>query len=225
MGQAKVQIKRQILNNLERLRLLRLQRAGVLGNRDGVSIDAASSIDPSARVAHHASLRASHLGRHTSIGRFSKLAHADLGPFCSISWDVTIGAIGHPHDHPSTHAFAYVPEVGGYVTERHQQIETTNLGADVWVGANAVIMPGVTIGPGAIVGASAVITHDVAPYAIVDGVPGRPRGTRFPVEMVDRLLTVAWWEWPTNVLREHIQLFQEPLSERTLAELEAVRPS
>ena len=45
---------------------------------------------------------------------------------------------------------------------------------DVWVGAAAVILPGVTVGRGSIVGAGAVVTHDVPPDTIVGGVPGRP---------------------------------------------------
>lgn len=41
------------------------------------------------------------------------------------------------------------------------------------IGVNAVILPGVTVGKGAIVGAGAVVTHDVAPFSIVAGVPAR----------------------------------------------------
>jgi acetyltransferase-like isoleucine patch superfamily enzyme len=42
---------------------------------------------------------------------------------------------------------------------------------DVWIGAGAIVLPGVTIGRGSIVGAGAVVTHDVAPGTIVTGVP------------------------------------------------------
>jgi acetyltransferase-like isoleucine patch superfamily enzyme len=52
------------------------------------------------------------------------------------------------------------------------------IGADVWLGARAVVLPGVTIGEGAIVGAGAVVTKDVPPYAIVAGVPARQMGER-----------------------------------------------
>lgn len=52
------------------------------------------------------------------------------------------------------------------------------LGRDVWVGANAVILAGVTIGDGAVVGAGAVVTKDVAPYAVVAGVPAVRIGER-----------------------------------------------
>jgi UDP-2-acetamido-3-amino-2,3-dideoxy-glucuronate N-acetyltransferase len=44
------------------------------------------------------------------------------------------------------------------------------------IGANATILPGVTIGEGAFVGAGATVTHDVAPYALVVGVPARAVG-------------------------------------------------
>lgn len=44
---------------------------------------------------------------------------------------------------------------------------------DVWIGANAVILPGVTLGKGCIIGAGAVVTHNVSPYSIVGGVPAK----------------------------------------------------
>lgn len=47
------------------------------------------------------------------------------------------------------------------------------IGNDVWIGAHAVIMPGITLGDGAVVAAGAVVTADVAPNAIVAGVPAR----------------------------------------------------
>jgi len=52
------------------------------------------------------------------------------------------------------------------------------IGSDVWIGANAVVLPGVTIGDGVIVGAGAVVTGDIEPYAIVGGVPARKIGER-----------------------------------------------
>jgi len=47
------------------------------------------------------------------------------------------------------------------------------IGDDVWIGARAIIMPGVKIGSHAIIGAASVVTRDVPPYAIVAGVPAR----------------------------------------------------
>lgn len=56
---------------------------------------------------------------------------------------------------------------------------------DVWIGANAVILKGVTIGRGSIVSAGAVVTKDVPPYAIVGGVPAKVLKYRFTDEQID----------------------------------------
>lgn len=48
------------------------------------------------------------------------------------------------------------------------------IGDDVWIGAGAVVLPGVTVGAGAIVAAGAVVTESVPPLTIVAGVPARP---------------------------------------------------
>ena len=56
------------------------------------------------------------------------------------------------------------------------------IGNDVWIGANAVILPGVTIGDGTIIGAGAIVTSNTDPYSIVGGVPARKIGERTPSE-------------------------------------------
>lgn len=53
------------------------------------------------------------------------------------------------------------------------RVQKTVIGDNVFVGANAVILPGVTIGDGAIVGAGTVVTKDVPPAMVVAGNPGR----------------------------------------------------
>lgn len=47
------------------------------------------------------------------------------------------------------------------------------IGNEVWIGTNAVVLPGVTIGDGAVIAAGAVVTRDVPPYTVVAGVPAR----------------------------------------------------
>ncbi len=47
------------------------------------------------------------------------------------------------------------------------------IGDDVWLGANVIVLPGVTIGRGAVVAAGSVITKDVPEFAIMGGVPAR----------------------------------------------------
>ena len=52
------------------------------------------------------------------------------------------------------------------------------IGADAWIGAGAIILPGVSIGDGAVVAAGAVVTRDISPYTIVGGIPAKPLKTR-----------------------------------------------
>lgn len=60
-----------------------------------------------------------------------------------------------------------------YVRDYLKRVAPVVIEDDAWIGAQVVILPGVTIGSGAIVGAGAVVVRDVAPYSIVAGVPAR----------------------------------------------------
>ena len=74
----------------------------------------------------------------------------------------------------------------------------TVVGHDVWIGSEAMILPGVTIGSGAIVGTRAVVGADVPPYAVVAGNPARVVRMRYDASTVDALLHLAWWNWPVD---------------------------
>ncbi len=80
----------------------------------------------------------------------------------------------------------------------------TVVGHDVWIGMEAVIMPGVRIGSGAIVAARSVVTHDVPPYAIVGGNAARVVKMRFDEATIARLLEVAWWDWPVDRITRNL---------------------
>ena len=78
------------------------------------------------------------------------------------------------------------------------------IGNDVWIGTGVTILDGVTVGDGAIVGAGSVVTRDVAPYSIVAGVPGRLIGLRFDPVLVDRLLTLRWWDFDLSKVKPDV---------------------
>jgi virginiamycin A acetyltransferase len=80
----------------------------------------------------------------------------------------------------------------------------TVVGDDVWIGHEALILPGTRIGAGAIVAARAVVGGEVPPYAIVAGNPARVIRVRFPPETVERLLALAWWTWPVERITAHL---------------------
>jgi hypothetical protein len=70
------------------------------------------------------------------------------------------------------------------------------------------------------VGAGAVVTRDVAPYAIVAGNPARVIRPRFPVETADRLQRLAWWNWDHARLRAALPDFRRLSIERFLDKYE-----
>ena len=70
----------------------------------------------------------------------------------------------------------------------------TVIGNDVWIGQNAVILPGVRIGDGAIIGANSVVGSDIEPYSIVVGNPAKMLRKRFDDELISLLLHFKWWD-------------------------------
>lgn len=80
----------------------------------------------------------------------------------------------------------------------------TVVGNDVWIGYEALIMPGVQIGNGAIVSSRSVVTSPVPAYTIVGGNPARPIKQRFSDEEVAALESLKWWDWPVEKITEHL---------------------
>lgn len=72
----------------------------------------------------------------------------------------------------------------------------TIIGNDVWIGYDAIIMPGIKIGDGAIIASRALVTKDVEPYSIVGGNPAHLIRKRFNDETIAKLINLAWWDWP-----------------------------
>lgn len=74
----------------------------------------------------------------------------------------------------------------------------THIKDGVWLGMRAMIMPGVTIGEGAVVAANSVVTKDVEPYSIVGGSPAKVVKYRFNESVIDELISMKIYEWPTE---------------------------
>lgn len=109
----------------------------------------------------------SHLSPNCTIGRGSR-----LGKYVMCGPEVCIALGEHRMDICGTPViFSGAPE-----------LKETCIGDDVWIGARALIRSGVEVGRGAIIGMGAVVTHDIAPYSIVGGVPAKHRGYRFTSE-------------------------------------------
>jgi virginiamycin A acetyltransferase len=128
-----------------------------------------------------------------TIGRFAQIAHG--------ATFITSGAM-HPMSGFSTYPFRiFDPKtMMDYTDLPYKDIVVDH---DVWIGYEAIIMPGVHIGSGAIIATRAVVTHDVAPFTIVGGNPAQPIRQRFSDEVIADLLDIAWWDWPIDKINAH----------------------
>ena len=172
-------------------------------------------------LAHHSEIQNSIIGKRTSIGRYTKIRDANIGSYCSISWNVTIGAPSHPMTRITSHAFTYRKQFG--LVSKNENLETkiTTIGNDVWIGCNAVIMSGVTIGNGAIIGAGAIVTKNVEPYSIVAGVPAKKIRNRF--ENIDEINEIEWWNLDDEIIKQNIELFKWDLNNNVINKIKQLQ--
>jgi acetyltransferase-like isoleucine patch superfamily enzyme len=155
------------------------------------------------RIYRRAFLRSCTLGNMTYIAEGTSVGLTDIGSFCSIGPNVSLGGLGwHPTDRLSTHPAFYSSRLqagttfvsGNNKLDQETELQHTKVGNDVWIGAGCIVLDGVTIGDGAIIAAGAVVTKDVPPYAIVGGVPAKIIRYRFDISTINALLKWRWWE-------------------------------
>lgn len=164
-------------------------------------------------VGARSSVVESVMGDYSYVVSDSQIIYANIGKFANIASHVRINPGNHPIWRASLHHFMY--RAGDYGLGEHEEeffdwrrSNSVTVGHDTWFGHGAVVMPGVTVGTGAIVGASAVVTKDIAPYTIVVGNPARVLRRRVSEETEEKLLRIAWWDWPHDRLREHLGDFR-----------------
>ncbi|MCP3940099.1 MAG: CatB-related O-acetyltransferase [Desulfobacteraceae bacterium] len=133
-----------------------------------------------------------------------------IGKFCAISTGVKfiMNGANHKMDSFSTFPFAIFGADWGEKL-KNQEIGApskgdTIIGNDVWLGYDSVIMPGVNIGDGAIIASKSVVVSDVPPFSVYGGNPAKLIKKRFDQETIDLLEKINWWNWPYELLTEHL---------------------
>lgn len=101
--------------------------------------------------------------------------------------------------------------------------ENVSIGNDVWIAAGAHVLRGVSVGDGAVIAANAVVTKDVPPYAIVAGVPAKVVKYRFSDTQIKSLEAIKWWDFSDEQLSTARELFNEKITEDTIAELKRIK--
>ena len=146
------------------------------------------------------------------IGRFVQIAHGVRF--------ITASA-NHPMIGLSTYPFRiFDPDTMTHYTAEVAGHGDTVIGPDVWLGYEVRVMPGVSIGAGAIIGATATVASDIPPYAVAVGNPARVIRMRFETRKVERLMALAWWDWPIETVLDALPAIEGG----DLDALEAARP-
>jgi hypothetical protein len=127
-----------------------------------------------------------------------------IGRYASVGRGVVAYRRNHPLDRLSLHPYFYNPSYGASQSA-DIPFAGLDIGADAWIGAHSIILPGCrTIGRGAVVAAGSVVTHDVPDYAVVGGNPARFIRFRFAPEDIEKAEFTQWWlHTPEHVAKKY----------------------
>ncbi len=140
-----------------------------------------------------------------------KLDKLIIGRFCSIATGAKFmlgGTQGHNYNWIAAYSLDFLDDdFDGYVNTQpkaHKLKGDTVLGNDVWIGAEALIMPGVKIADGAVIATRAVVTKNVGAYEIWGGNPARFIKKRFSDEDIEKILQIKWWDWDLEKIKRNL---------------------
>lgn len=103
------------------------------------------------------------IGDHTRVGLHNTIiGPVTIGSHVNLAQGITVTALNHNFEESSKR-----------IDEQGVTTKPVIIGNDIWIGANAVILPGVSIGDHSVVAAGAVVTKDVPPHSLVAGVPAK----------------------------------------------------
>jgi virginiamycin A acetyltransferase len=133
-----------------------------------------------------------------------------IGKFCALARGIKfiMNGANHKLDGFSTYPFQIFGNGWEKVTPQTGELPykgDTTIGNDVWIGYEAVTMPGVQVGDGAIIAAKSVVVGDVLPYTIVGGNPAKRIRQRFEDDAIQALLEVAWWNWDIEKITRNLK--------------------
>ena len=156
------------------------------------------------------------IGRYTSIWGpnallIAKINKIKIGKFCSIARNVSFQEFDHNHKKITTY---YMGQNFFYEKWDNETVSKGDIeiGNDVWIGANAIILSGAKVGNGCIIAANSLVNSNIPDYAIVGGTPAKVLKYRFDDATIKSLQEMQWWNWDDETIRKNKHLFAEEIN-------------
>ena len=155
----------------------------------------------SSRIERGAILVNSTIGAYTYLAAGIYLNMTKIGNYCSIAAGSKIGGMEHSWWWGSTST---------RLSDQNASEKETIIEDDVWIASNVVVRQGLRIGRGAVIGAGSVVLKDVAPYAIIAGVPAKEIRKRFNQEIIQQVLATRFWDYPPEKAKALLEAINYP---------------
>ena len=153
-----------------------------------------------------------HIGRHVGIAVNTSANIGFRHPMEAVCMDSSV--FNFNREYVASY-FAEYEKTNGSVekykvpTPQHREMGVT-IGNDVWIGANVILKPNITIGDGAIIASHSIVTKDVAPYTLVAGSPAVFKRHRFDMHTIAELMKIQFWHYELgDFFKNHIR-FDDP---------------
>jgi virginiamycin A acetyltransferase len=158
------------------------------------------------------------------VWRWAKTSELIIGKYCSVAHGVQFFLDSGFHDYKKVTTYPLFSElykheppdykINGRKPKSAYFQELTNkssieLKNDIWIGSNALIMPGVTIHDGAVILPGSIVIKDVGAYEIHGGTPARMVDKRFDDETISQLQEMKWWDWDSSLIKERLADFYD----------------
>lgn len=128
-----------------------------------------------------------------------------VGRYCSLSQHCFILNRNHGMSFIGVTPYLYNTNIGVVTDNAGMDHLSCELSDDVWMGHNSILTPSVRkVGRGAVIAAGAIVTKDVAPYAVMAGNPAREIRRRFTPEQIEGIEATRWWEWDLEELKRRV---------------------
>ncbi|HET7573700.1 MAG TPA: CatB-related O-acetyltransferase [Solirubrobacterales bacterium] len=181
---------------------------------------AGHTLEEGVRIDHRSELTAPlEVGRFTGINGPATIkgaAPVSVGRYAAIGSGLTVVTSGHRMDRAAVQLGMHDRLGWGSMVA---DVEPVRIGHATWIGDNVTLLPGVTVGNGAVLAAGAVVTRDVAAFAIAAGVPARSLRRRFTQDVIELLEDVAWWDWDADRLERNRAFFEADLTRASADEI------